>query len=175
GPGRAALPAVVRVVIPEGETRLGIARIAAASGVSGSYPAASRRSPALNPLRYGAPRGTANLEGFLFPATYDLYRGTPASQLVAEQLLAFRERFGPELKRRARDLRLAPPRPVPAAARSGRGARAGRDGPLIAAVIYNRLRRGMPLGIDATIYYALALHSGPAAYTRELTDAQLHI
>jgi UPF0755 protein len=167
--------AVVRVVIPEGETRLGIARIAAASGVSGSYPAASRRSPALNPLRYGAPRGTADLEGFLFPATYDLYRGTPASQLVSEQLLAFRERFGPELKRRARALGLSPYQLLTVASMIEREALAPRDRPLIAAVIYNRLRRGMPLGIDATIYYALALRSGPAAYTRELTEAQLHI
>ena len=45
----------------------------------------------------------------------------------------------------------------------------------IAAVIYNRLRAGMPLGIDASIYYAVELNSGVATYTHELTEAQLHI
>ena len=45
----------------------------------------------------------------------------------------------------------------------------------IAAVIYNRLREGIPLGIDATIYYAVELRSGIATYTQELTEAQLHI
>ena len=93
-PRASAIPRVVKVVIPEGETRLQIAQIAAADGLTGSYRAVSKRSPLLNPTRYGAPRGTPDLEGFLFPATYDMTAGTPASRLLAEQLLAFRERFG---------------------------------------------------------------------------------
>src|ERR1019366_3483856 len=50
-------PAVVKVVIPEGKTRAQIAQIAAADGLSGSYSLASRRSPLLNPVHYGAPHG----------------------------------------------------------------------------------------------------------------------
>ena len=49
------------------------------------------------------------------------------------------------------------------------------DRPKIAAVIYNRLAAGMPLGIDASIYYAVELETGIATYTHELTEAQLHI
>ena len=33
----------------------------------------------------------------------------------------------------------------------------------------------MPLGIDATIYYAVELEKGIATYTHELTEAELHI
>ena len=33
----------------------------------------------------------------------------------------------------------------------------------------------MPLGIDATIYYAVELQKGIATYTHELSTAQLHI
>ena len=56
-----------------------------------------------------------------------------------------------------------------------REAQTAHDRPLIAAVIYNRLRRGMPLGIDATIYYAVELAKGVATYTHELDTAQLQI
>ena len=36
-----------------------------------------------------------------------------------------------------------------------REAKTAHDRPMIAAVIYNRLPTGIPLGIDATIYYAV--------------------
>ncbi len=45
----------------------------------------------------------------------------------------------------------------------------------IAAVIYNRLARGIPLGIDASIYYAVELEKNIPTYTEELTESQLHI
>ena len=84
----------VKVVIPEGMTRAQIAQLASADGLTGSYLASSVRSPLLDPSHYGAPHGTSNLEGFLFPATYDMLAGAPASRLVNEQLTAFEENFG---------------------------------------------------------------------------------
>jgi UPF0755 protein len=163
---------IVRVTIPEGETRGQIARIAAREGLSGSYLASADRAatgsaPLLDPARYGAPRGTRNLEGFLFPATYELYAGAPAGRLVAEQLQAFEENFGPEEIRRARALHITPYQLLTVASMVEREALLERDRPRVAAVIYNRLRLGMALGIDATIRYALKDFSGP------LTEAQL--
>jgi UPF0755 protein len=166
---------VVRVTIPEGYTRLQIARLAHADDLSGSYLAASARSPGLNPARYGAPRGVANLEGFLFPATYELDAGAPASELVAAQLAAFAQRFGSAEAARARALHLNPYELLTVASMIEREAQTQRDRPLIAAVIYNRLRRGMPLGIDATLVYALELKTHEPAGTHELTEAQLQM
>jgi UPF0755 protein len=169
------VPGVVKVVIPEGETRLQIAHIATSDGLSGSYRGASKRSPLLNPAHYGAPSGTRDLEGFLFPATYDMYTGAPVSKLVQEQLIAFRENFGPTETARAHALHVTPYELLTIASMVEREAKVPGDRAKIAAVIYNRLKKGMPLGIDATIYYALELEKGIPTYTKELTEAQLQL
>jgi UPF0755 protein len=166
---------VVKVVIPEGSTRLQIAHIAATDGLTGSYRGASRRSPLLIPARYGAPSGTRDLEGFLFPATYDVYPGAPVGALVQEQLIAFRENFGPNEIARARALRVTPYQLLTIASMVEREAKLAGDRAKIAAVIYNRLKRGMPLGVDATIYYAIEIEKGIPTYTKELTEAQLQL
>ena len=174
-PKPVAAPVVVRVLIPEGENRRQIAVRAKAAGLSGSYLAASERSSLLDPARYGAPAGTPNLEGFLFPATYELYAGAPAAQLVSEQLQAFGERFGPQQIAAARALHETPYDLLIVASMVEREAKLPGDRPKIAAVIYNRLRAGMPLGIDATIYYAIEQQRQIPTYAGELTEAQLHI
>ena len=168
-------PAVPRVVIPEGSTRLQIAQIATRAGLTGSYRAAAKSSPLLSPAHYGAPRGTPDLEGFLFPATYDLAPPSPAGRLVDEQLAAFKEHFGSEEVRRARALRVTPYELLTIASMVEREAQVPGDRAKIAAVIYNRLHRGMPLGIDATIYYAIEERKGITTYTKELNEAQLHM
>ena len=143
-----AAPVVVRVLIPEGETRLQIAARALTAGLTGSYLTASRRSPELDPARYGAPPGTPSLEGFLFPATYDLYRGEESSRLVEEQLVAFTENFAGEEITRARALHITPYQLLIVASMIEREAQLPGDRPKVAAVIYNRLRLHVPLGVQ---------------------------
>jgi cell division protein YceG involved in septum cleavage len=166
-PKRVTAAAVVRVLIPEGETRRQIAARAHAAGLRGSYLTASKRSALLNPAHYGAPAGTPNLEGFLFPATYELYRGDPAGRLVHEQLIAFTERFGDDEIRSARALHVTPYELLIVASMVEREAQLSGDRAKVAAVIYNRLQLHMTLGIDATLRYALD------DYTHPLTTAQL--
>jgi UPF0755 protein len=163
----------VKVVIPEGYTRRQIADLVAADDFTGSYLEETKRSPLLNLKRYGGPASTPDLEGFLFPATYELTAGAPAGRLVNEQLLAFRQRFTSEDMRRARELHVTPYQLLTVASMIEREAQTEHDRPRIAAVIYNRLHEGIPLGIDATIYYAVELQKGIATYTGELTESQL--
>ena len=54
--------------------------------MKGSYFAATRRSPLINFAAYGAPRHTPDLEGFLFPDTYQLVEPVSIQKLVADQL-----------------------------------------------------------------------------------------
>jgi cell division protein YceG involved in septum cleavage len=164
-----AAPVVARVLIPEGETRVQIVARAHAAGLTGSYLAASKSSPVLDPAHYGAPTGTPNLEGFLFPATYEIYRGESVNRLVREQLVTFKERFGAQDIRRAHELHITPYQLLIIASMVEREAQLPGDRPKVAAVLYNRLHANMPLGIDATIRYALN------DYTHPLTAAQLQI
>jgi UPF0755 protein len=166
---------VVKVLIPEGKTRLQIAQIAKADGLVGSYRAAAKRSDLLNPAHYGAPSDTPTLEGFLFPATYDMDKGAPVSRLVEEQVSAFQENFGAEDVSRAKALGVTPYGLLTVASMVEREAQVPGDRAKIAAVIYNRLKAGMPLGIDAAIYYAVELQRNIPTYTHELTESQLQM
>jgi uncharacterized YceG family protein len=161
-----AAPKVVRVTIPEGKSRDEIGPIAKQAGLSGDYRAASRRSAGLDPRKFGAPAG-ATLEGFLFPATYQLRPGAPVSKLVTEQLAAFRQNISTVSLKRAKKKNLTTYDVLVIASMIEREAGIAKDRPLIAAVIYNRLKQGMPLGIDATLRYAL--HD----WTKPLTVSEL--
>jgi UPF0755 protein len=162
------IPKIVKIVIPEGFTRAQIAVLAHQDGLSGSYLLPSKRSSEIDFAHYGAPAHTPNLEGFLFPATYEMYVGAPASRLVSEQLSAFHENFGGGEVDRARVLGITPYQLLIVASIIEREAAIPHDRRLVAAVIYNRLRLNMTLGIDSTLRYAL--HN----FTSPLTEAELH-
>jgi len=144
------------ITISEGRTRREASALLARTSLRGSYARATMRSPQLDPVEYGAPRSTPSLEGFLFPATYEVRVGAPVGDLVDRQLQAFRQRFARVDMRRARQANLTPYEVLIIASMIEREAQVARDRRLVSAVIYNRLRIGYPLGIDATLRYALS-------------------
>ncbi len=169
-------PKIVKMVIPEGYTGAQIASLARAEGLRGDYlkaAAHAEHAGLLRPSAYGAPAGireghaAGGLEGFLFPATYEIHSGAPVSRLVSEQLTAFRENFGGGEVHRAKALGITPYELLVVASIVEREAATAHDRPLVAAVVYNRLRLNMTLGIDATLRYAL--HD----FIHPLTEAEL--
>ncbi|MCA1683233.1 MAG: endolytic transglycosylase MltG [Actinobacteria bacterium] len=155
-----AAPRLAKLTIPEGRSRREIAPIIRSARLRGGYLAASKASPVLKPRNYGG-RAHATLEGFLFPATYDIRFGAPAADLVAQQLNAFRRNFATLDLRYAKRKHLTRYDVITIASMIEREAAIARERPLIAAVIYNRLHDGMPIGIDATIRYRLNNWSRP--------------
>jgi uncharacterized YceG family protein len=105
--------------------------------------------------RLGAPRDARSLEGFLFPATYEMITGARASDLVERQLDAFRENLAKVDLRTARRRNLTRYDVLIIASMVEREAQLAKERPLIAAVMHNRLKEGIPLGIDATIRYQI--------------------
>ena len=140
-------PNVVQVTIPEGRSRTEVAPTV--RRLRGNYMRATRRHPALDPRDYRAPSG-ATLEGFLFPATYELKKGQPVKRLVREQLEAFKRNFDKVDMSYARRRKLTQFDVLTIASLVEREATVASERPLIASVIYNRLRDGIRLDIDAT-------------------------
>jgi len=143
-----------KVTIPEGQSRRESAAAIDESGIDGAYLKASASRQALARARkLGAPKGTKTLEGFLFPATYDMKAGATADDLVDKQLDAFRDNFGSIDLKAARKKNLSAYDVLIIASLIERETPSDRERPLIGSVIYNRLKLGEPLGIDATTRY----------------------
>ena len=161
-------PNVVMVSIPEGRSRREIAQLT--RRLDGNYVRATRRSRALDPRDYKAP-GPRSLEGFLFPATYELKKGQPVKALVNEQLAAFKRNFAKVDLRYARRKNLTPYDVLIIASLIDREAAVARERPLIASVIYNRLRDNINLGIDATVRFATGNWTQPLSSPSSPTRA----
>ena len=156
----------LRVIFPEGFTVREMAeRVAAVREIAiakrgvtprltqSSYAGAVAR--ARPPAEFRKDWGGESLEGFLFPATYEFTRRTSSERLVRDQLRAFARNWNRVDLRYARSKNLTPYDVLIIASMIEKEAVAPEERPLVAAVIYNRLRQGMVLGIDATIRYGL--------------------
>ncbi|HET6696735.1 MAG TPA: endolytic transglycosylase MltG [Gaiellaceae bacterium] len=155
---------VLRIIFPEGFTRKQMAaRIAAVNKIARDERGIS---PSLRPGRYLAATervaklpagfknsGAPNLEGFLFPATYEFNEDTTSAQLVDDQLAAFDRAWSQIDMKYARSKNLTPYDVLIIASMVEKEVQVPRERPIVAGVIYNRLSRGMVLGIDATIRY----------------------
>jgi UPF0755 protein len=104
------------------------------------------------------------VEGYVFPDTYAFPLGTTARQAVREMVYAFERRWKPEWDSSLVDLKINRNDLVTMASIVEREARLPEERPVIAAVYYNRLRRGMLLQADPTIQYALGHHVGRVLY-----------
>jgi UPF0755 protein len=108
------------------------------------------------PAKYAVPEGTKSKEGFLFPATYELLNSASADEFAEKQLDSFEQNFDSIDMSYASKRNLTPYEVVIIASMVEREARLDSERPKIAAVIYNRLKERMTLGIDATIQYAVS-------------------
>lgn len=100
------------------------------------------------------PAEVKSLEGLLFPDTYQVSNGETESQVVL-RMVQLMERVGRQekIEEGAARLGLTPYQILIVASMIEREARVPEDRAKIARVIYNRLFFGMPLQIDATLYY----------------------
>jgi UPF0755 protein len=162
------LKRTIAVTVPEGYTRSQAAQLVEEAGVPGDYTKATIRSKYLDPAQYGG-KGAKDLEGFLFPDTFELKPNAPVEDLVQLQLEDFKRRIKGVDMRYAKSKNLTVFDVVTIASMVEDEAGVDSQRGLVASVIYNRLHEGMPLGIDATIRFATG------NYTEPLTESELAI
>lgn len=149
------------VTIPEGFTNAQIAARLQASGIGNA--AAFAHAFSVESIVVDGTR-TQSLEGFLFPSTYLVTLGASPAQVAARLTGEFFKELPADAAARARALHVSVPQAVTVASLIEREAKSEADRPRIASVIYNRLRIGMPLQIDATIEYALPTHKAVLSF-----------
>ncbi len=170
-------PKPFRVIFPEGFTRAQMAdRVQAVARIAERKkhkPVELSRVSYARATRLGSvpcfkPAKRTNLEGFLFPATYDFVAKTTSKQLAAAQLKAFCTSWQSVNLAYAKSKNLTPYDVLIIASMVEKETIAPSERPLVAAVIYNRLHLQMPLQIDATLRYGL--HIPP---TKSITESEL--
>jgi peptidoglycan lytic transglycosylase G len=167
-------PKPFRIIFPEGFTRAQMAdRVAVVARIAqrkhrghvrlarSAYDTATKRIV----VPCFSPKVRHQVEGFLFPATYDFVAKTTSKQLVTDQVQAFCRSWKTVNLAYARSKNLTPYDILTIASMVEKEAEAPQERRLIAAVIYNRLHARMPLGIDATLRYGL--HISPDQSIRE--------
>jgi UPF0755 protein len=170
---------VLKIIFPEGFTIDEMARrIKAVNEIAEEK---RKLTPELSPARYvrlaqatTPPRGfpyrkkVTNLEGFLFPATYDFFADTTTKELIEKQLAAFMRAWNQLDLAYAKSKNLTAYDVLIIASMVEKEVQVARERPLVAAVIYNRLQIGFPLGIDATIRYGLDIPPTEPIHASEL-------
>jgi UPF0755 protein len=140
------------VTFPEGVNAVEASEIVGARGLSAdAFLDATRNVSLIQDLDPEA----SDLEGYLFPDTYDIPRtADPVGVLVARMVQRFRDVIAPELPRIA-ERKLTVRQVVVLASLVERETARAEERPRIAAVFLNRLRKGMLLQTDPTVIYAL--------------------
>ena len=98
------------------------------------------------------------LEGYLFPATYAFADGTTAREAVVEMLERFEAAWKSEWNDRLQDMSISRHDAMTMAAIVEKEARKPEERPIIAAVYWNRVKKGMKLQADPTVQFALPTH-----------------
>jgi UPF0755 protein len=176
---RPAQPVTLRIVFPEGFSarqmtdrvaevrRIAIRKRNVTPRLTGSAYAAAVRS-ARAPRAFTRHMKRRSIEGFLFPALYEFTPETAAATVVENQVAAFERRWQSVDVSAASRRGQTPYDVLTIGSMVERETVVPAERRLVAAVIYNRLERGMPLGIDATLRYGLGIQG-----TRPLTKKQL--
>ena len=147
-----------RLTIPEGWTRWDIARAMMQVPQFGLTTEAQALELMNNVSLIGDLDPAAkNLEGYLFPDTYEFAPETTAEEVIQMMVKRFRDVWKPDWVERGRSMGFTPREIVTTASIIETEAKLPEERALVASVIYNRLKKHIPLAVDSSIVYASKL------------------
>lgn len=150
-----------RLTIPEGFTRFDIAK-----RINDIFP----QTPAMTEdqvlmlmsdttlIKDIAP-DAKNLEGYLYPSTYNFPPDTKPEAIIKTLVEQFKKVWKPEWEQKARSLGRTPQEIVTIASLIETESPVESERPIVASVIYNRIERNIPLGIDQTVVYVAKMQN----------------
>ena len=149
--GPARIP-VVNVNVPEGKRIQDIPAIFEKAGFDGAAIQTFLKNPSLSKYAAGKQK---NLEGFVFPATYEFRPKETPRKIVETMVSRMNNEFTPERVARAKALDLSVRDWVILASMVQAEAANDLEMPIVAGVFLNRLKDGIALGSDPTVAYGL--------------------
>lgn len=160
------------VVIPEGYTVAQIARRLAAQHMANeqTFLTLARTQGRSFPVKGFQPPDD-NLEGYLFPDTYRIPKGTDERGIITQMLRDFERRVVKPNRAALAHYPGGVAAAVNLASLIEREAEVPGDRPLISAALTNRLKQGMRLECDATVQYALPQHKARLMYADLRVDS----
>lgn len=154
-----------RLVVPEGFTRFDIGKRIAekwlrSSGQTTIDPQAAKDAEKValdlmndtSLVRDLSPEAR-NLEGYMFPSTYDIQPDLSPAKMIETMVNQFRKVWKDEWTEKARAMKRTPHEIVTIASLIETETGVPSERPIVASVIYNRLSKNIPLGIDQTAVY----------------------
>ncbi len=163
-----------RVTIPEGFTvERTLERIAEETGLS----IEELQTAAADTVALGLPAyANGQLEGYLFPATYDVEPDDSATDVLRRMVRQFTSvATALQLEQRAAAAGRSPAQVVTVASMIQSETRLDDERPDVGQVIYNRLDQGIPLGIDAALAFGLSKSGADLTVTDLQTDGPYNL
>lgn len=147
-----------KVTVPEGLTVRQIATLLENKGFAGREEilAASRDARL---IRVFGVEGEC-LEGYLFPETYHFAMGLSPEEILGAMVRRFQAVYGPEMRARQDETGRSLREVVTLASIVEKETSRKEEKPLVASVVLNRLRKGMPLQCDPTVIYGIENFDG---------------
>lgn len=147
----------VTIVIPEGYTVKQIAQTLSEAGVCSEADFYSALDLSLYDYKFleNLPQRDVALEGYLFPATYEISPSYSPQQIVTLMLDAFSDIYKPEYYERAAQMNMSVDEIVTIASIIERETNADTERAKVAGVFYNRIKANQKLESCATVQYIL--------------------